>query len=657
MNVLSVGFSIGFASVRAARSTIGRSRHPAELLLLHLRKREQSVEILPVVIGILALGIGAQVLAKRLRVPSVLFLIAIGVVVGPEGLGYVSIETFGDGLSTVVGLSVAIIIFDGAFHLRREKLQRAPQAVRRLTTIGAAIAFVGTAVAVRFFIGTEWDIAFLIGALLIATGPTVITPILDVVTVREHVEAALEAEGIFNDVTAAVLAIVIFEVVVAGDSPGLVPTGFLQRLAAGVGIGVVVAAVVWYLLVEVRPPAGDAPQMARLVTLTGALVSFGLAESVFPETGVAAAATTGIVLGNLDLPHREEILSFNRDLTLVVLSFVFISLAALIDVDSLLGLGLGGVAVVVVVTLIIRPILVALSATDRQFSRQERLFLSFVGPRGIIPASVATLFAIELEAAGQFEAAQTLAGTVFLVIFITVVIQAGFARQIAEYFEVVPMPAIIIGGGRVGQALATRLEKRGENVVIVDEDDTVVEALRQDDYTVVHGDGTTRDTLQEAGIDRAHIVAATTADDDTNLLVSQLARTTFNIETVVARVNDPENNDAFDTLDVRAIDVASATAWSIDNEIERPALAHWMTELGEGHDAQEISITASDLVGKTIAELDADIPDGVIVAVIARDGETHVPEADTVLEDGDQVTFLGRDEAVGEAVRRFHPHD
>lgn len=616
-----------------------------------------TVEVLPVVIGILALGVGAQVLANRLQVPSVLFLILIGVLVGPEGLEFVTIETFGGGLSTVVGLSVAIIIFDGAFHLRREKLEQAPQAVLKLTTIGAALAFVGTAVAVRFFLDTTWDIAFLIGALLIATGPTVVTPLLEVLTVREHVETALEAEGIFNDVTAAVLSIVIFEVLVVSDAPELIPLAFLQRLAAGIGIGIAVALVVRSLLVHVRPPAGNAPQMARLVTLTGALVAFGLAETVFSETGVAAAATAGFVLGNVDLPHYEEILEFNRDLTLIVLSFVFISLAALIDFDSLFGLGTGGIAVVVAVTLFVRPILVALSATDRQFSRDERLFLSFVGPRGIIPASVATLFAIELEAAGQFEVAQTLAGTVFLVIFITVVLQAGLARQIADYFEVIPMRTIIVGGGRVGRALATRLENRGENVVLIDENPAIVDGLRQDGFAAHEGDGTDDETLQNAGIEDAKIAVATTADDDTNLLVCQLARTKYDVETVVARVNKPDNLDAFETLDVRAIDVSSATAWSLDNQIERPALAQWMTELGEGHDAQEIAVTAEDLGGTTIADLDAEIPDGCIVAVIAREGETYVPAADTILEEGDKVTFLGREAAVKAAVRRFHPHD
>ena len=613
--------------------------------------------VLPVVVGILALGVGAQVLAKRLRVPSVLFLIVIGVVVGPEGLGFVSIETFGDGLSTVVGLSVAIIIFDGAFHLHREKLQEAPRAVFRMATIGAALAFLGTTLAVRIFLGTDWDVAALIGALLIATGPTVITPLLEVVTVRDHVATTLEAEGIFNDVTAAVLAIVIFEAFVVGEAPAEIPVAFLQRLVAGIGVGIVVAIAVRYLLVDVGLPAGDATQVARLVTLTGALVSFGLAESIFPETGVAAAAAAGIVLGNLELPHREEVLGFNRDLTLVVLSFVFISLAALIDFGALFGLGIGGVAVVVAVTLIVRPILVAISTTHWRFSRNEQYFLSLVGPRGIIPASVATLFAIELEAAGQFEAAQTLAGTVFLVIFITVVLQAGLARQIAERLHVVPMKSIIVGGGRVGRALATRLEKRGENVHLVDRDPDTVAALREDGFSAHEGDGTAAETLRAAGVEDAKLVVATTADDDVNLLVSQLARTTFDVENVVARVNTPGNVSAFDAVGVQAIDVASATAWSIDNEIERPALAHWMNELGEGHDAQEIVVTAEELDGATIRELSAEIPDGCIVAVVARDDETYVPDAEMTLEAGDRVTFIGREEAVRSAVKRFHPHD
>ncbi|MGM0604054.1 MAG: cation:proton antiporter [Halobacteriota archaeon] len=616
-----------------------------------------SAELLPIVTVILALGIGAQIVAKRLQIPSVLFLIAIGVVLGPELLGVVTAETFGGGLSTIVGLSVAIIVFDGAFQLRREKLERAPKAITGLTTIGAIGTLFGTALAVRFFLDVPWGLSFLIGSLLIATGPTVITPILDVVKVREHVGITLEAEGIFNDVTAAVLAIVLFETVVLSSDPTLVPGGFLQRLAVGIGIGMAIAFGVRLVLTRLRMPADDAPQIARFVVLGGALLSYGLSESILPETGVAAAAAAGFVLGNLHVPHEESIDGFARDLTLIVLSFVFISLAALIDFGALIELGLAGLGVVVAVTLVVRPIAVFLSARDKQFSRNEQYFLSLVGPRGIIPASVATLFAIELQSTGRVAEAQTLIGVVFLLIFVTVLLQAGLSRQIAQKLDVIPMPTIIVGGGRVGRVLATRLENRGENIVIVDSGPETVERLQVDGFNAIEGDGTDAITLQDARIDRAKRVIAATGDDNTNLLVAQLAKTKFEVTDVLARVNDPENVDAFEALDVRAIDASTATAWSIDNEIERPAIAHWMNELGEGHDIQEVEVTADDLVGKTIREVNADIPDGCIVAVIGRDDETHVPSADEELLHGDHITFVGQSKSVAEAIRRFHPHD
>ncbi len=616
-----------------------------------------SEETLPVIAAILLLGVGAQLLARRYEVPSVLFLIIIGLVLGGEGLGIVTLETFGAGLSTVVGLSVAIIVFDGAFHLEQSRLREASRATLRLTTVGAVITFVGIAVSVRLFLDVSWELSFLVGALLVATGPTVITPILEVVYVRDHVASVLEAEGIINDVSAAIAAVVIFEVFVNGD--GSVVVGaltFLERFAVGVVAGILVAVVVYLVLSRDLAP-GDAPQAARFLFLSAAVGSFALAEAVAAEAGIAAAATAGILLGNVDLDHRETMKAFGRDLTLLVLAFVFISLAALIDLGEIRQLGVGGLAVVAAVTLVIRPVVIAITTVGiERFTRAEQLFLGAVGPRGIVPASVATLFSIEL-ATEDPAAAQVLAGAVFLVIFVTVILEAGLARQIAEFLSVTPMRTLIIGGGRVGRALAKRLEKRGEYVVVVEADDDRIEKTRDADFTVHSGDGTEPDVLEAAGVESAKRVVAATENDNDNLLVCQLARSKFDVEQVLSRVNDPENLDAFETLAVTSIDAPTATATAIDNEIERPAIAHWMNEIGEGHDVQEIDVTAEALIGQTIAEVNAKIPDGCIVAVIDRDGDTHVPSADEKLLDGDRITFVGDAAAVRTAVKRFHPHD
>ncbi|MCG1004158.1 MULTISPECIES: cation:proton antiporter [Halobacterium] len=619
-----------------------------------------SSELIPLVATIIALGVASQVIADRLQVPSVLFLVIAGILVGPEVLGVVTLETFGgaETLSGIVGLSVAIIVFEGAFHLKLPKLREAPGAVLRLTTIGAAISLVGTALAVRFLLDANWDMAFLVGSLLVATGPTVITPILDIVPVRNRVAAALETEGVVNDVTAAILAIVVFEVV---NNPGLtrmqIVEEFTIRLGIGVLFGLAVAGIVWYLLRHVDLSRGNAPQNARLIVLAGALVAYGAADFLRGEAGIAAVATAGMVLGNADLPYEEEIEAFKGDVTLVVLSFVFIGLAALLSFDNLIQLGVAGLAVVFLIALVIRPLGVFLSTRGDRYTLSERTFMSAVGPRGIIPASVATLFAVQLQSSGMEEAASLLVGIVFLAILLTVVLEGGFARHIAQALDVIPMRVIIVGGGTVGRALGERLEDRGENVVLVEKDVEMVERTRNDGFTVHHGDGTDTDELRSAGAENARIVVAATGDDDANLLISQLADSKFDVETIIARANNPDNVDAFEDLGVRTVSSSLATAWGIDNIIERPALANWMTEIGRSGDVQEVEVTSEELVGKTIEELDTELPNGCIIALVGRDGENQVPAGEFTLQRGDHLTFLGRKESVREALEWCHPRD
>jgi NhaP-type Na+/H+ or K+/H+ antiporter len=603
---------------------------------------------------IFALGVGAQLLAARWRLPSIIFYIAAGLAIGPlSGLvlpeRLFSLSTFGAApLSAIVGLAVAIIVFEGAFHLHIDRLREAPAATFRLVTLGAAIALVGTAVTVKLaFAETTWGLSFLIGALLVATGPTVIAPILQVVPVRDRVAAALETEGIVNDVTAAITAVVVFEVIVlSGNPPVELLSEFAERLGQGVLVGAIVAAVVYYLLRYVDLSPGDAPRNARLLVLAGAIVSYAGANYLSGEAGVAAAATAGIILGNLDIPYEEDITAFKGDVTLLVLSFVFITLAAILELEVLLEVWLPGVVVAVVVAAVIRPILMYTSTVGGRFTLGERAFMSFVGPRGIIPASVATLFAIELQSQGMTTQADILIGTVFLVILVTAVVEGGLARYVAQYLDVIPMRVIIVGGGRVGRALAERLDARGENVVIVEDDETQVETVRNDGYTAVMGDGTDTDVLREAGASNAKTIVAATGDDDTNLLVAQLASTNFEIEDIIARANNPDNVDAFEDLGVRTISSSMAVAWAIDNQIERPAIAHWMTDVSRVGDVQEVEVTSDNMIGRTIREIGPELPDTCLIALVSKNGETFVPSADYTVESGDKVTLLGENEAV-----------
>lgn len=620
----------------------------------------ESAVLIALVAGIIGVGVVAQVLSDRFQIPSIVFLILAGILLGPEVTGLLNPDEFGAALPAIVGLSVAIIVFEGAFHLRIEELREAPKTVFRLVTIGALIAFVGTSLAVYLFLDVGWLVSMLVGSLLVATGPTVIAPILDIVPVRDRVGIALDTEGIVNDVTAAITAVVIFNIITTDASgAGALIRLFAERLGYGLLVGLLVAGMLYYLLQYVDLSPGNAPRNARLLVLAGALVAYAAANYLASESGVAAVAVAGVLLGNADVPYEEEIAAFKGDVTLVVLSFVFITLAALLDFGVVLDLGLRKLGVVAVVALVLRPLLVFVSSVGDRFTREERLFMSFVGPRGIIPASVATLFAIELRSPeiGMPEAADVLVGTVFLTILLTVVFEAGLARQIAEKLNVIPMRVIIVGGGDVGRELATRLEDRGEDVVIVEQNQERIQRARDAGFTVHAGDGTETEVLRSAGADNAKFVIAATGDDDANLLISQLSQSKFDPEEVITRTNNPENVDAFEELGVTTISSAMATAQAMDNHIERPALANWMRGIGESGDVQEIEVTAEPLIGQTIAEIDPELPDGCLIALVCREEETFVPDEEFTLERGDRVTFVGRKQAVRDAMEWAHPEE
>jgi NhaP-type Na+/H+ or K+/H+ antiporter/Trk K+ transport system NAD-binding subunit len=607
--------------------------------------------LLPFLIAVAIIGVVAQTLSDQFRVPSVIFLIIAGIIVGPEGIGLDPSAVFGDSLITIVGLFVAIIVFEGAFNLDIENVRSSPTPTIRLVTIGTIVSVIGSAIAVFVVLDTAWGVALLIGALVLATGPTVISPILSVVRVRDRVAATLDAEGTVNDVTAAVLAVAIWEAITLEktDLTAFVDE-FLTRLLIGIAIGVFVAVILYFSLRYVQRVSADAPHHVRLLVLAGIIVAHGSAETITGEAGIVAAVTAGLLLGNAQVPYEDLIADFEHDIIPLVLAFVFLTLASLFDLNNFRTLGVAGLVVVALIMFVVRPLVVFLSTTDGSLSRDEQLYMSLVAPRGIVAAGVATLFALQIQMSNP-QAATNIAGTVFLVILVTVVFEAGFARHLSEWLGVTVSHILVVGGGKVGLAFAHQHESKGEIVEIVESDPASVDIARTAGFTAYHDDGTDPDSLRRAGIASAKRLLVVTNDDDTNLQIIRLAREKFGVKTILARVNDPANRAEYLDLGVDTLPTSHVEAWAIDQLIAQPSPA-WLLGLIQEGGVHEVEVTAPDLVGRSLHDLQSTLPPRLFIASIGRDGKNHFPTDQERVQAGDYLTFIGENTAVKKAVDR-----
>jgi NhaP-type Na+/H+ or K+/H+ antiporter len=471
-----------------------------------------------------AAGALSQLVSERLRQPSIFFLLLSGLVMGPHGMGILSPFAFRDYLPLLVEASVVVIVFEGAMTLRTDQWGHISSAVKRLVTIGGLLTMGLSAVAVRYTVGAGWELCFIFGALMSVTGPTVIGPIVKRVRPKKNVGAILMWESIVLDPIGAVAAVIALEIAIGGEGRFLMPLlNFPARLAVGVAIG---SAAAWSArsLLRVRNLAGLDTRINA--ALAFALLCYGLSEVVVHHSGLFAVVAMGIILGNSDFPDRDTILEFKGTLTSFLLSVVFVLLAANLNIFNIHALGWNAVIVAAAVILVIRPINVAFSTRRSGLSVREKVFLSWIAPRGIVAGSLASLFTITLQGEGYREA-ENLEALVFLVIGTTVTLQGLTAGITARWLGVVEARKngfLIVAAHHLAQGIAQWLRTKFVEVILVDTDWFDVREAREKGIEAYRGS-----ILDEGLFDRidtgaiGHLLAMTT-NDEVNALSCQVAR-------------------------------------------------------------------------------------------------------------------------------------
>ena len=426
-------------------------------------------EILISLAGIGVLGITCQWLAWWAKLPAILFLLLSGIIVGPVTGLVKPDELFGDLLFPMVSLSVAIILFEGSLTLKIDEIKGSGFVVRNLISIGAIITWLVTTIATYFILSFPIEIAFLFGAVVVVTGPTVIMPILRTVRPNAKISNILRWEGIAIDPLGALLAVLVFDFIISrqsGNAFTSVAFAFGGIIFFGIVFGVTAA---WLLGMVLR--RHYVPEYLRnVLTLTLVFAVFAFADFIEHESGLLAVTIMGMTLANMDNTNIDDILDFKESLSVLLISGLFIILAARLEFYQFNQIGWQAINILIVIMLLARPLAVWVSSFKSDLTFNEKFLISWIGPRGIVAAAVASVFAIRLEEAG-YPNAVFLVPLTFLVIIGTVVIQSATAKLLATWLNVrepEPNGVLIIGAGNVARAIGKAIQEHNFKVVLTD---------------------------------------------------------------------------------------------------------------------------------------------------------------------------------------------
>ena len=500
-------------------------------------------EIAQTLILAVLVGIGAQIVAAWLRLPGIVCLLVFGISLGRSGLGAIDPQQLGPALEAIVSLAVALILFEGGLGLELRDVGKVSGSLRNLVTIGTLVSFAGGGMAAHWLAEFPWPIALLYSSLVVVTGPTVIGPLLKNIQVDRQVSALLESEGVLIDPIGAILAVVVLNIIIdGGGDPSTILASMLWRLGSGSLIGGLGG---WAIAAFLRRAPFLSDDLRNLTVLAGAWGLYSLSQQTASESGLMAVVIAGIVLRAAELPEARTLRRFKGQLTLLAISVLFVLLAADLSLASVFTLGWGGLAAVLVLMLVVRPLNVWLCTAGSDFNWRQKLFAGWVAPKGIVSASVASLFSILLTQGG-ITGGESIKALVFLTIATTVTAQGLTAGWVADWLRLTSTERrgiAIAGATPVGLLVARLFADRGEAVAIVETDPEACKQAESAGFRVFSSSALDTAVLEAAGLESVGTFLAATSNGEVNAVLAQRAAEEFAPPRVLAAVPTEENSN------------------------------------------------------------------------------------------------------------------
>ena len=601
--------------------------------------------------GIIILGIIAQWVAWRLKLPAILPLILIGLLVGPfstlfsdDGTKWIEpiwngVEGFfpGESLYYFVSLAISIILFEGGLTLKRSEIRNIGPVITKLITLGSLVTFIGAGVAAYFIFGLSLKISFLFSGLIIVTGPTVISPILRNIPLKKDVSSVLKWEGILIDPIGALVAVLVYEFISAGGGGEFTITAlkeFCSIVLFGTTFGFSFAHALAFATKKHLIPH----YLLNVATLSAVLGVFVMSDTFAHESGLLAVVVMGMVLGNINLPNLKELLYFKESLSVLLISILFILLSANINMEDLELLYRWETAVLfLVVVFVIRPIGVFLSTHGSDLKMNERVFISWVGPRGIVAAGIASLFGSKLLLKEEpVPDAEFITPLVFMIVLGTVLLNATTARIFAKVIGVFLKKSdgiLIVGASEVSRLIAKYLQKNDRHVILLDSNSTNVRMAKELDLDAIEANIYSDDVTDNVELSHVGYLMALTGSSDINTYAINRFRKQFGENGAFRLISKGEMDDP---TSIPKEGLFSATDDYI-NLVEVARKYPIIQEIPVNSEEEFTSVTDTLLKEKEMIPLFLKQKDGYIGII-----SSFIEETELSSYEGSNVVYLGK---------------
>lgn len=504
---------------------------------------EQNTALITILATLVA-GSACIAIAERTKTPAILYHLSAGLLLGKHAAGLIDPSALGDGLMLIIGLFVSIILFEGGFSLNLPELKQINRCLRRQMLLMVLIMFPLGFLAARYIAGLGTELSLVFGSLSVVTGPTVIKPILRHIPLRNRVSTFLNGEAVIIDAVGAVLAIVVLDYVIAKSGIQFTLLRFLFSLTVGAASGAVFGLAMRLIITRTRL----LPDSARSIFIIGMVfLSYGVSERIAPESGLMSVAAFGIALGTIDHKSKERILSFKEQISRLIIAVLFILISAGFDLSSLSTIIGGGLLAALLLTIARFPI-VFLSTKGDRFTVRERIFMGWIGPRGIIALSVASVAGFKLREYGLPDT-EILELLVFVLIALTVSTQGLSAGMLARRLGILVQGdrnILILGVNEVSLTVARYWKQKGHEVLFVDSSEKNCRIAAENGHQWLLGNGLSPQTYSGIEMDGFQSAFAASGNHEINVMFCRFIKDNYGIARLYSLVSSDTGEELFE---------------------------------------------------------------------------------------------------------------